>query len=370
MENRNREYKNILIIKMSSLGDVLHTLPAVAALRKGFPNARLTWLVHPQFSSFVPDPPVIDEVIFFDKVKFMKMSLGEKWSYFKEMRALLHSRKFDLVIDMHGLFKSAVLAAISGCENRIGFCEMWEGSGLISRPIRGEHAKGHAVEQYLDVARYLGCPADEITFPLPDLSREWQSVQQKTDAVQKPYVVLVPGARWDTKIWPAEHFAKLADMILRDGKQVVLAGGAESIPTGAQIAGLVPGVTDLTGKTVQRELGALIQHCTFYISADTGPLVIASAMKKPLIALYGPTRPDMTGPYGNENAVIVKAPVPCAGCLKRHCSQWICMQSITPEMVFEEYKKNVQRKSCDDPVPDNRGNIQEQKVPDEDKVIY
>ncbi len=370
MENRNREYKNILIIKMSSLGDVLHTLPTVAALRKGFPKARLTWLVHPQFSGFVPDPPVIDEVIYFDKVNFLKMSFGEKWSCFKEMRALLHSRKFDLVIDMHGLFKSAVLAAISGCDNRIGFCEMWEGSGLISRPIRGEHAKGHAIEQYLDVARYLGCPADEISFPLPDLNREWQSVQQKTDAVQKPYVVLAPGARWDTKIWPAEHFAKLADMILRDGKQVVLAGGAESIPTGAQITELVPGVTDLTGKTIQRELGALIQHCTFYISADTGPLVIASAMKKPLIALYGPTRPDKTGPYGNENAVIVKAPVPCTGCLKRHCNQWICMHSITPEMVFEEYKKKAQHKSCEDLVSDNRRNIQELKVPDEDKVIY
>ncbi len=342
MESKDREYKNILIIKMSSLGDVLHVLPSVAALRKRFPKARLTWLVHPQFSGFVPDPPIIDEVIYFDKVKFNKMSLGEKWAYFKEMRALLHSRKFDLVIDMHGLFKSAVLAAISGCDNRIGFCEMWEGSGLVSRPVRGEHAKGHAIEQYLDVARYLGCPVDEISFPMPDLQKEWEAVQKKTEAVKEPYVVLVPGARWDTKIWPAEHFAKLADMILRDGKQVILAGGPEDAPLGAQISKLAPGATDLTGKTSLRELGALIRHCTVYISADTGPLFIAAAMKKPLIAMYGPTRPDRTGPYGSDNAVVLKAPVACAGCLKRHCRNWICMQSITPETVFEEYKKKVQ----------------------------
>jgi heptosyltransferase-1/heptosyltransferase-2 len=341
MGNRNKDFKNILIIKMSSLGDVLHTLPAVAALRKGFPNARLTWLVHPQFSDFVPDPPMIDEVIYFDKVKFNKMGPGDKWSYFKEMRALLHSRKFDLVIDMHGLFKSAVLAAISGCNNRIGFCEMWEGSGFISKPIRGGHAKGHAIEQYLDVARYLGFLADEISFPLPDRQKEWQAVLKKTAALQKPYVVIVPGAGWDTKIWPAEHFAKLAEMILRDGKQVVLAGGPEDVPKGTQIAGLVPGVTDLTGKTSQREMGALIQHCMLYISADTGPLVIAAATKKPLIALYGATRPELTGPYGNEKAIVMKAPVPCTGCLKRHCRNWRCMQSITPEMVFEEYKKIV-----------------------------
>ena len=211
------EYKNILIIKMSSLGDVLHTLPFVAVLRQRFPKARLTWLVHPQFGAFVPDPPMVDEVIYFDKVKFNKMSFGKKLSCFRDMRALLHSKKFDLVIDLQGLFKSAVLAAISGCDTRIGYCEMREGSSLVSKPITGVHAQDHVIERYLDVARYLGCTVDGIRFPMPDLQKEWQSVQEKTVTVKKPYVVLVPGARWETKKWPADNFAKLADMILRDG---------------------------------------------------------------------------------------------------------------------------------------------------------
>ena len=335
------EYNNILIIKMSSLGDVLHTLPFVAELRERFPLARLTWLVHPQFSGFVPDPPMVDEVIFFDKIKFNKMSLGEKWLCFKEMRSLLHRRKFDLVIDMQGLFKSAVLAAISGCDNRIGHCEMREGSGLVSKAITGAHANDHVIERYLDVARYLGCTVKDIRFPMPDLQKEWQAVQEKTEAVKGPYVVLVPGARWETKKWPVEYFAKLAIMILREGKQVVLAGGTEDVPLGSQISGLSPGVTDLTGKTGLRELGALIQHCTAYISVDTGPLFIAAAMKRPLIALYGPTRPDRTGPYGSSEATIMTAPVPCAGCLKKNCGKWTCMKAITPEMVFDEYRKKV-----------------------------
>ena len=335
------EYNNILIIKMSSLGDVLHTLPFVAELRERFPQARLTWLVHPQFSGFVPDPPMVDEVIYFDKVKFNKMSLGKKWSCFKEMRSLLHSRNFDLVIDMQGLFKSAVLAAISGCNNRIGYCEMREGSGLVSKAITGAHAKDHVIERYLDVARYLGCAIKDIRFPMPDLQKEWQAVQEKTEAVKEPYVVLVPGARWETKKWPIEYFSELAEMMLRDGKQVVLAGGPEDASLGSQITGLSPGVTDLTGKTGLRELGALIQHSTAYISGDTGPLFIAAAMKRPLIALYGPTRPDRTGPYGSSEAVIIRAPVSCAGCLKKRCSKWICMKAITPEMVFDEYKKKV-----------------------------
>ncbi|MBQ8919077.1 MAG: lipopolysaccharide heptosyltransferase I [Acidaminococcaceae bacterium] len=335
------EYKNILIIKMSSLGDVLHTLPFVAVLRERFPKARLTWLVHPQFGAFVPDPPVVDEVIYFDKVKFNKMGICDKWSYFREMRALLHSKRFDLVIDMQGLFKSAVLAAISGCDNRIGYCEMREGSGFVSKAITGPHAKDHVIERYLDVARYLGCRAEEIRFPMPDLQKEWLAVQQKTDAVRSPYVVLVPGARWETKKWPAENFAALAAMILADGKHAVLAGGPEDVPLGAEIARQAPGTVDLTGKTSLRELGALIQHCDAYISGDTGPLFIAAAMKRPLVALYGPTRPDRTGPYGSNDATILTAPVPCAGCLKKHCDTWICMKSITPETVFAEYKKKV-----------------------------
>ena len=92
------EYRNILLIKMSSLGDILHTLPFAAALRKRYPKAKITWLVHPQFAGFVPDPPVIDEVLYFDKVKFNKLGFSDKLKYFCEMRSLLHSKHFDLVI--------------------------------------------------------------------------------------------------------------------------------------------------------------------------------------------------------------------------------------------------------------------------------
>lgn len=173
------EYKNILLIKMSSLGDILHSLPFADALRRRYPKAKITWLVHPQFAGFLPDPPVIDEVIYFDKVKFNKMGLCDKLHYFREMRALLHSKHFDLVIDLQGLFKSAVLAAISGCNSRIGYCEMREGSRFVSRPICGSHSKDHVIERYLDVARYLGADVNEIHFPLPDLTKESKAVAEK-----------------------------------------------------------------------------------------------------------------------------------------------------------------------------------------------
>jgi len=347
------EYRNILIIKMSSLGDVLHTLPFAAVLRKRFPGARLTWLVHPQFGGFVPDKPLIDEVIYWDKAAFKKKTLSGKLRELKNLRDVLRSRCFDLVIDMQGLFKSALMAALTGCPNRIGYAEMREGSGLVSRAIAGAHRHDHVIERYLDVARYLGCEVKEIEFPLPDLTCEWQTLLAKAPMLAaRSYVVLAPGARWETKRWPAENFSRLASLLLRGGKNIALAGGAGDAPLGTEIARRVKELTrgtaakdktartellDLTGRTSLRELGALIAHAEGYISADTGPLFIAAALKKPLVALYGPTRAERTGPYGSELSRVLLTPASCGGCLKKHCADWHCMTDITPQMVYDAY---------------------------------
>ncbi|MCQ2373873.1 MAG: lipopolysaccharide heptosyltransferase I [Phascolarctobacterium sp.] len=348
-----QEYKNILLIKMSSLGDVLHTLPFAAELRKLYPKAKITWLVHPQFAGFVPDPPVIDEVIYFDKKKFNKMGLSEKWQYFCELKELLHSKHFDLVLDMQGLFKSAVMAAMSGCDNRLGYCELREGSSFVSKAIKGNHSQEHVIERYLDVARYLGAdvPVGELDFPMPDLSKETESLTTKLQEEGMPlqegnlpeYVVLVPGARWETKEWPPSHYAELAQMIVEDGRYVVLAGGPDDAAKGAVIKEIskCDQVIDMTGKTSLRELAALIKGCCVYISADTGPLHFAAALKKPLVAMYGPTKADRTGPYGSKNSTVLVSPAICAGCLKKHCEKWHCMAAIEAKKVFEIYKEKV-----------------------------
>lgn len=343
------EYKNILLIKMSSLGDILHTLPFAAALRELYPHAKISWLVHPQFAGFVPDPPVIDEVIYFDKVKFKKMSFIEKFSYYSEMKELLHSKHFDLVIDMQGLFKSAVLAAISGCSNRIGYCEMREGSGFISKAITGSHSKEHVIERYLDVARHLGAKIeslDDIQFPMPDLTKETKSVTEKLAAkgLVGDYMVVVPGARWITKEWPVEHYAVLAKKIVSCGMYVVLAGGPDDAAKGAKIKELSESamVIDMTGQTSLRELAALIKKCKVYISADTGPLHFAAALKKPLVAMYGPTLANRTGPYGSSKSTVLLSPAKCRGCLKKTCNDWHCMYDISPEDVFKIYLEKLE----------------------------
>ena len=138
---------------------------------------------------------------------------------------------FDLVIDLQGLFKSAVMAWFTGCPHRIGYCEMREGSCLVSRPITGPNAHDHVIERYLDVARYLGAKVEKITYPMPALAEERKTIRRRLqeagmpEGEKLPYVVLVPGARWETKRWPTGHYAALARKFLAEGIWVVLAGG-------------------------------------------------------------------------------------------------------------------------------------------------
>ncbi|MPM20872.1 ADP-heptose--LPS heptosyltransferase 2 [bioreactor metagenome] len=156
--------------------------------------------------------------------------------------------------------------------------------------------------------------------------------------------MFVPGARWETKEWPPEHYAALADKVTKNGTFVVLAGGPDEKEKAALIeaAAETDRIIDLTGQTSLRELAALIKGCQVFISGDTGPLHFAAALKKPLVAMYGPTKADRTGPYGSDKATVLITPAACAGCLKKHCSDWHCMGDITPEMVYQEYLKKLE----------------------------
>ena len=335
---------------MSSLGDVIHALPFAAALRSAYPEAKITWLVHPQFGAFIPEPPVIDEILYFDKAAFGRMSWHAKWQCLKETRAMLQARHFDLVIDLQGLFKSAVMAYLTGAPEKIGYCEMREGSGLVSRAITGPHAHDHVIERYLDVARYLGAKVDQVRYPMPELKEECLLMRNRLiragvrAETQLPYVVLVPGARWVTKRWPAESYGKLAQLFMDHGYWVVLAGGQGDAALGERIQEETrynPKVINLIGSTGLRELGALIKGALFYMSGDTGPLHIAAAYGKKLVAVYGPTRPDRTGPYGDPDATVLVSPVSCACCLKKQCNHWECMAAVTPEQVYALFEDKL-----------------------------
>ncbi|HIU63729.1 MAG TPA: glycosyltransferase family 9 protein [Candidatus Avacidaminococcus intestinavium] len=336
------QYQNILIIKMSALGDVIHALPCAVALRELYPKARITWLVHPQFGALLPEEPILDEVIYFDKVEFNRLALPGKIKKLWQLRQYLHAQKFDLAIDLQGLFKSAVVAALSGANRKIGYNYMREGSSLISKPIHGQHDNGHVVQQYLDVIRYLGSSIEEPVFPKLNLDTELLEINKRVnlEAYGKTWedtVVLVPGAGWPTKEWPIHHFVELSKRLIEDGKIIILAGGpVEKTKGQAIINGLQKQqAINLIGRTNLRQLAALMSKAKLCIGGDTGPLHVAAAMNCEAIALFGPTKAERNGPYGKHIQIIV-SPVPCNYNFRtKEEIKDNCMEKITVDEVYD-----------------------------------
>ena len=327
---------------MSALGDVMHALPCAAALRELYPNARITWIVHPQFGTFVPEQPIVDEVIYFDKKAFSKMSVAGKLKEFFRMRSLLHSKNFDLVLDLQGLFKSAVVAWMTGCRNCFGYNDMRECSSLISKPLHGKNDKGHIVQQYLDVIRYFGSTVEEPVFPMPALISEKEAMKDAlcrkfANKNQEEIVALVPGAGWVTKEWPVEYFIELAKALIGQGKVIVLIGGPAEISKGNEIEEALPNdkVLNLVAKTNLRELAALMDNVGLCIGGDTGPVHIAAAMGCRIVAMFGASSGHRAGPYGKK-VTIVSTTENCAPCFKRKCPlNKNCMEKISVAEVLQ-----------------------------------
>lgn len=295
-----KDYNTILIIKMSSLGDVLHALPTLYALRENNPKAKIVWAVHENFSAVLPGKPYIDEVVHIDKKKLKSIS------YLWALRKKLHAYHFDMCLDLQGLAKSAIVAWLSGAKERYGYWEMREGSFLVSKGLVGPHKKDHVIERYLDTVRVLGGTVSSVQFPLPSLVDEEKRMEERfrREGLAGPYIAIVPGARWNVKEWPLSYWIALCTRLVEENIPVVLLGSKDDMEKGKAISQGVAStlIHDCTGKTTLKELMAAISLSALYISADTGPLHIANALKKELIALFGPTSPDRTGPYGGTDS--------------------------------------------------------------------
>ncbi len=329
----NRTYKNILIIKMSSLGDVIHALPSLYVLRRTYPEARITWAVHPAFAALLPGKPWIDEIFFIDRKKIKNLS------YLMEVRKALHARHFDLVIDLQMIAKSALISLISGGRKKIGYWDAREGSFLVNHPVRGKHMHGHIIEQLLDVMEYLHCDVSHFEFPLREHEKEKTSVKYMLSqcGVTGAYVVLVPGTRGEHKKWPISFWGELAKRLAGEKIYTVISGAPSEAEMGKEIRAISPSnyTVDLIGRTNLLELAALDEMASLHISCDTGPLHIANAAQTPLIALFGPTLPGRSGPYGNPDADVLLAENP--GRMETD------MATISVDQVFELAMKKMRQ---------------------------
>ena len=339
-------YKNILIVKLSAIGDVIHALPVAHALKKCYPNARITWVVEKPAYDLLTNNPDIDEIIIFDKPKFK--SLSGILRHAPAFIGLLRQRKFDLALDLQGLFKSSIISFLSGADTRLVYENTREGSQLLSRRISGECANGHVVDRYLDVVRALDCQVEKPVFTVHITPEEAAVTSRIATQVglnlDRPYVVLALGANWPNKIWPFEHFATLSDRLYKEKIIPVMIGGPGDKVMANQLSALTDIMPiDLTGQTTLKQLAFIIKGARAFVGGDTGPMHLAVAMGTPTVALMGPTDIIRNGPYGAEHIALV-TPRDCVGCWERNCPQQLdCLAEIEPSDVYKAVKQLLDR---------------------------
>ncbi|MFC1549569.1 glycosyltransferase family 9 protein [Nitrospirota bacterium] len=313
---------SVLIIKPSSLGDIIHSLPFLSSLKKRYPSASVHWAVFKGLEGILEGHPLIDRLIVIDKQR-LKNPLT-LISTALSLRSELKGNAYDIAVDLQGLFRSGLIAALSSAPVSTGFTDAREGSPLFyTHAIRGGR-EIHAVDRYLKLAGMLDCDISKVEFPMVH--------DECPPPFEGDYAVLVPGARWATKRWSEESFGSLASML---PVRSVVVGGREDIPMGETIASLSSGkCVNMAGKTSLRELSGLIRNAQYTVTNDTGPMHIAAAHNVPVYAIFGPTDPLRTGPYGSIHTII-RPDIPCAPCFRRKCDDLRCMAAIEPEKVFK-----------------------------------
>jgi len=326
-ELATRRFERILLVKPSSLGDVIHALPVMHALRAQYPDARIDWLVGTAFAPILEGNRDISEMILFDRRKFSRLGLrAGPTRDFLRLIAQLRERNYDLVIDLQGLFRSGFLTWATGTPVRIGFADAREGAALFySHKIPPSHPDIHAVDRNLRIADLLGFSGNDVVFPMEipqTLRTQIRSLLESHFPAGQAFVAIAPGARWETKLWAADNFAQVIDALHSNNKtRCVLLGGPDDVDLCERIAGMCRSKPiSLAGRTSIREMVAIIEQAGVLICQDSAPMHIAVALNRPLVCLTGPTNPARTGPYRRQSDVL-RVPLPCSPCYFRKLTQ-------------------------------------------------
>ena len=371
----SRDFRRILLIKLSALGDVVHTFPVLNKLRRRYPAAQLDWLVTPGIAELLRHNPAINNVVEFARDERSAAWWSGIWQpgpYVSAARLMttLRAAKYDLVLDLQGQLRSAFFAFTSGAPVRIGFekprADVWQ---TLSRSIPDEarrHAwRGaregsylaytdhiavpnldvHPVERYLGVGAMLGLDngAPDFSFPIPkEANARIDALLDYYDVANKRLVVMAPGTNWETKEWRRDAFAEVARHFLQKGFAVKLIGTERERAVCDAVAALAPGAINLAGETTLSELAALIARTALCVSNDSGPMHLAVALGRTVVSVFGPTDPVWAGPYRRDGAVL-RAGLACSPCYLRLLSRCPhnhdCMNNVATAAVIERAEK-------------------------------
>ena len=335
-----------LIVRLGSLGDVIHAIPTAAALRARFPDARIDWLVDPRYVPLLEMVRGIDSRIPVDTRR-----LGQTISTLRDLRRV----GYTAVLDMQGLLKSAVLARAVRAERTIGFERehLRERTAAPFYSHRIAPAGGtHVIFKNLALLEPLGPPRlrrdrdTQVSFPLeiPDSSAA-DAVRSRAGG--EPYALINPGAAWPNKRWPPDRFGALA-AAMRDRlglRSFVLWGPGEE-PLAEQVSGATGGAAERAPATAITDLFAIARHARVLISGDTGPLHIGGAVGTPLVALFGPTLAERNGPWSTDD-VVVSRTQGCVCLYRRRCRRGApCIDEIQLPEVIDAVEQRLSRRSA------------------------
>ena len=335
----------ILILKPSSLGDVIQALPVLRLLKLHYPHAEIFWWIDSALAPLLEGDPDLAGIVRFERKRWGK---PRHWPEMLRSLRWLRAQHFDLVIDLQCLARSGAFAWLTRGTFLAGLDEVREGArGFYDLAVPRKDFHTHAVDWYLSVLPPLGVPVHKNFQWLPErpaaaaaVNRKWFEDNSKRKTQNAKLILLQPGARWKNKRWPAKHFAELVRALAEkfpEGQFAILGDHGDQ-PLGEIICQAAPGrCLNLCGATSLPEMIEWVRRCDLMITNDTGPMHVAAALNKPLVALFGPTEPRRTGPYGQlEN--VLRLDLPCSPCLKANCTYEKtdeCLRALPPAPVGE-----------------------------------
>lgn len=354
----NNYQLKILIVRLSAIGDVIHSLPAVSCLRKRFPDAVISWVVEDKAADVILNNPILDKVYVVPKKKwkqrgFSFQNIKEFCSLIKEIR----SDGYDIAIDLQELFKSGIITFLSGAKRRIAhagtreFAEFFVNEKLPAHDIFDP--KKLIIQRYLEPAAYLGADINNIEFSLPPATDETVTKVDKLFKqvdTSKPVIAFSPATIWPTKHWIESYWSELLDLLSSNNTVIFLGSNNDT----AMIQRIIDNSTSqnivsFAGQTDLFDLMEIFRRTDILVAPDTGPAHIANAVGKPaIVTIFGPTSHKRSCPVGEQHNS-VSLDLACQPCFRRKCNrsenQMVCMKGIKPETIFEIITEKLSHKN-------------------------
>src|SRR5215813_11262136 len=343
----------ILIVKLGAIGDVVHALPALAALRRSMPEARIAWAVEQGGAAkLLRGCALLDELIELDLRGWRKslMNLETQTAIRKAMAGLRNAR-FDLSLDFQGLLKSAMVARLARVPRRIGFARealREPASAFMLTERVAVDDSDHVIKKNLKLVEYLGCDiSGEYEFPVALSDDDERFAREQIERFGGRFAILNPGGGWPTKLWGAEGFGAIADRLWEayEVRSVVTYGpGEEELAQSVVAHSRSNAATALD--TTLKQFFALARSAKLFIGGDTGPMHIAAAARAPVVAIFGPTESRRNGPFSQDDVVVERFDLDCRDdCYRRSCSHTSCM-NIPVESVWREIEMRLRNAEC------------------------